>query len=228
MAMLLHIPRVLTAEQVAHCQETLVVGEWVDGKITAGGIAAKAKNNMQVSAKDPVAQQLSDMVVRALGGNALFLSAAMPLEVSPPLFNRYQDGQSYGVHFDAAVIPVPGARHRLRTDLAATLFLSAPDAYDGGELTLEGVHGGQQIKLPAGDMVLYPASSLHSVRPVTRGVRLASVFWVQSLVRGDDDRQILLDLDIAVQRIRNDDPDDPSVLPLTGIYQNLLRRWSAT
>ena len=134
----------------------------------------------------------------------------------------------YGGHFDAAVMRVPGARHRLRADLSVTLFLSAPDEYDGGELTLEGVHGGQRIKLPAGDMVLYPASSLHHVQPVTRGVRLASFFWVQSLVRDDDDRQILFDLDIAIQRIRKANPDDPAILPLTGIYHNLLRRWSET
>jgi PKHD-type hydroxylase len=206
----------------------LASADWTDGKVTAGAVAGKAKNNMQVAEKDPTGRKLSDMIVQALTGNALFLSAAMPLQVSPPIFNRYQDSQFYGGHFDAAVIQVPGARHRLRTDLAATLFLSAPDDYDGGELTLEGEHGGQRIKLPAGDLVLYPASSLHHVQPVTRGVRLASVFWVQSLVREDDDRQILLDLDIAIQRIRKANPDDVSILPLTGIYHNLLRRWSET
>jgi PKHD-type hydroxylase len=226
--MLLHIPRVLSPEQVAHCNEMLASADWTDGKVTAGAVAGKAKNNMQVAEKDPTGRKLSDMIVQALTGNALFLSAAMPLQVSPPIFNRYQDSQFYGGHFDAAVIQVPGARHRLRTDLAATLFLSAPDDYDGGELTLEGEHGGQRIKLPAGDLVLYPASSLHHVQPVTRGVRLASVFWVQSLVREDDDRQILLDLDIAIQRIRKANPDDVSILPLTGIYHNLLRRWSET
>lgn len=226
--MLLRIPRVLTAEQVAQFRETLDGAEWVDGKATAGIVATKAKNNMQVSATDPAAQKLGEMILHALQNNVLFLSAAMPLEVFPPMFNRYQGGQSYGGHFDAAVMQVPGARHRLRADLSATLFLSEPGEYDGGELTLEGVHGGQQIKLPAGDMVLYPASSLHHVQPVTRGARFASVFWVQSLVRGDDDRQILLDLDIAIQRIRKVNPDDASILPLTGIYHNLLRRWSET
>lgn len=226
--MLLHIPRVLTAEQVAQCKETLIRAEWVDGKTTAGSVASKAKNNTQVSAKDPAAQKLGDMIVRALQSNALFLAAAMPLEVFPPVFNRYQGGQSYGGHFDAAVMQVPDARHRLRADLSATLFLSAPDEYDGGELTLEGVHAGQRIKLPPGDIVLYPASNLHHVQPVTRGVRLAAIFWVQSLVRDDTDRQILLDLDIAIQRIRNVNPDDASILPLTGIYHNLLRRWSET
>ena len=226
--MLLHIPRVLTAEQVAQCKETLAGAEWIDGKATAGIEATKAKNNMQVSANDPAARKLGEMILRALYSNALFLSAAMPLEVLPPMFNRYQGGQSYGGHFDAALMQVPGSQHRLRTDLAATLFTSAPDEYDGGELTLEGAHGGQRIKLPAGDMVIYPASSLHHVQPVTRGVRLASIFWIQSLVRNDDDRQILLDLDIAIHRIRNVNPDDPSILSLTGIYHNLLRRWSET
>ena len=226
--MLLHIPRVLTAEQAAHCKEKLAGADWIDGKVTAGAIAGSAKNNVQVSEKDLTGRKLSDLIVHALTGNALFLSAAMPLQVSPPIFNRYQDGQSYGGHFDAAVIQVPGARHRLRTDLAATLFLSATDDYDGGELTLEGGYGGQRIKLPAGDLVLYPASSLHHVQAVTRGVRLAAVFWVQSLVRDDDDRQILFDLDIAIQRIRKANADDTSILPLTGIYHNLLRRWSET
>ena len=226
--MLLHVPRVLTREQVAQCKEMLVGAEWVDGKATAGITASKAKNNMQVSEKDPAARKLGEMILRALYSNALFLSAAMPLEVLPPMFNRYQDDQSYGGHFDAAIMQVPGSQHRLRTDLSATLFISAPDEYDGGELTLEGAHAGQRIKLPAGDMVIYPASSLHHVQPVTRGVRLASIFWIQSLVRNDDDRQILLDLDIAIHRIRNVYPDDPSILSLTGIYHNLLRRWSET
>jgi PKHD-type hydroxylase len=226
--MLMHVPRVLTAEQVALCREMLDGAEWVDGKVTAGIVATKAKNNMQVSAKDPAAGKLGEMILHALQSNALFLSVAMPLEVFPPMFNRYQGGQSYGGHFDAAVMQVPGAHHRLRADLSATLFLSAPDEYEGGELTLEGVHGGQQIKLPAGDIVLYPASSLHHVQPVTRGARLASVFWVQSLVRDDDDRRILLDLDIAIQRIRKVNPDDASIIPLTGVYHNLLRRWSET
>ena len=226
--MLLHIPRVLTLQQVTQCRETLNGAEWVDGKVTAGIVASKAKNNMQVSANDQAARKLGEMILQALLNNAPFLAAAMPLEVLPPMFNRYQNGQSYGGHFDAAVVQVPGAGHRLRADLSATLFLSAPDEYDGGELTLEGAHGGQRIKLPAGDIVLYPASSLHHVTPVTRGVRLASVFWVQSLVRDDDDRQILLDLDFAIQRIRKVNPDDPSIVPLTGIYHNLLRRWSET
>ena len=226
--MLLHIPRVVTAEQVAQCKETLGGAEWVDGKTTAGIEATKAKNNMQASAKDSAAQTLGEIILRALYSNALFLSAAMPLEVLPPMFNRYQGGQSYGGHFDAALMQVPGSQHRLRTDLSATLFLSEPDEYDGGELTLAGAHAGQRIKLPAGDMVIYPASSLHHVQPVTRGVRLASIFWIQSLVRNDDDRQILLDLDIAIHRIRNANPDDPSILSLTGVYHNLLRRWSET
>jgi len=226
--MLLHIPKVLTAEQVAQSKEALGGAEWVDGKVTAGIEASKAKDNMQVSATDPAARTLGEMILRALYSNALFLSAAMPLEVLPPMFNRYQGGQSYGGHFDSALMQVQGSQHRLRTDLSATLFISAPDEYDGGELILEGVHGGQRIKLPAGDMVIYPASSLHHVQPVPRGVRLASIFWIQSLVRNDDDRQILLDLDIAIHRIRNANPEDPSILPLTGIYHNLLRRWSET
>jgi len=226
--MLLHIPGVLTPEQVAQTRELLDQAEWVDGRATAGHQSALAKNNMQVAENHPAGRQAGDMIVRALERNALFLSAALPLKVFPPLFNRYQGGQSFGTHVDNAVRQVTGTPHRVRTDLSATLFLAAPEDYDGGELSVEDTYGVHAVKLPAGHMVLYPASSLHHVRPVTRGARLAAFFWIQSMVRDDGQRTLLFDLDTAIQRISRDMPSHPSAVQLTGVYHNLLRRWADT
>jgi PKHD-type hydroxylase len=224
--MLLQVPDVLTAEQVASCRKTLEAAEWVDGRITAGHQSARAKNNLQMREDVEDAKKLGDVVLAALENNPLFMSAALPLKVFPPLFNRYQDGQSFGNHVDNAIRQVAGTPHRVRTDLSATLFFSNPDEYDGGELVIEDTYGVHSVKLPAGHLILYPASSVHHVRPVTRGVRIGSFFWIQSMVRDDGERTILFDLDVAIQRLMNDVPDHSSVVELTSLYHNLLRRWA--
>jgi PKHD-type hydroxylase len=166
------------------------------------------------------------MILSALGQNALFIAAALPLRVFPPLFNRYTGGQSFGTHVDNAIRQVTGASHRIRTDLSATLFFAGPDEYDGGELAIEDTYGTHSVKLPAGHMILYPSTSLHHVRPVTRGARLASFFWIQSMVRDDGERTLLFDLDTAIQRLNAGNPDHPVAVQLTGVYHNLLRRWA--
>jgi PKHD-type hydroxylase len=224
--MLLHIPDILTAEQVAHCRQKLDQADWVDGRVTAGHQSARAKDNLQLPEDHPAARELGELILMALQNNPLFMAAALPLKVFPPLFNRYQGGQSFGTHVDNAVRQVTGTPHRVRTDLSATLFLAGPEEYDGGELSVEDTYGLHNVKLPAGHLILYPASSLHHVRPVTRGARLASFFWVQSMVRDDGQRTLLFDLDMAIQRISGEVPDHPSVIQLTGVYHNLLRRWA--
>ncbi len=228
--MLIQIPDVLTPEQVAHGRKLLDEADWIDGKVTAGHQSAKAKDNMQLPEGSPVARELGDMIVSALGKNALFVSAALPLRVFPPLFNRYSGGQSFGTHVDNAIRQVPGTPHRIRTDLSATLFFAAPDEYDGGELCVEDAYGVQRVKLPPGHMVLYPATSLHHVTPVTRGARICSFFWLQSMIRDDGRRSLLFDLDLAIQRLSRDLPDNPSAqqstVQLTGVYHNLLRQWA--
>ena len=224
--MLLHIPEVLTAEQVASCRRALDAAEWVDGRVTAGHQSALAKDNLQLPEDHPAAREWGEQIVMALERNALFMSAALPAKVFPPLFNRYEGGQSFGSHVDNAVRQVAGTTHRVRTDISATLFLSGADEYDGGELLVEDTYGVQQVKLPAGDLILYPAGSLHRVRPVTRGARLASFFWIQSMVRDDGERTLLFDLDTAVQRLISERADHPAALQLTGVYHNLLRRWA--
>jgi PKHD-type hydroxylase len=166
------------------------------------------------------------LILTALQNNFLFMAAALPLKVFPPLFNRYQEGQSFGAHVDNAVRQITGTPHRVRTDLSATLFLASPEEYDGGELSVEDTYGLHNVKLPAGHLILYPATSLHHVRPVTRGARLASFFWIQSMVRDDGQRTLLFDLDMAIQRIGGEVPDHPSVIQLTSVYHNLLRRWA--
>jgi PKHD-type hydroxylase len=224
--MLLQIRNVLTAEQVARGRRVLEEAEWVDGRVTAGHQSARAKDNLQISEGHPAARELGETIVSALERHPLFLSAALPFRVFPPLFNRYEVGQTFGSHVDNAVRQVPGTPHRIRTDLSATLFFSEPQEYEGGELVIEDLFGVHQVKLPAGHMVLYPASSLHQVRPVTRGARLASFFWIQSLVRDDGERTLLFDLDRAIQTLGSETPDHPAVLELTNVYHNLLRRWS--
>jgi PKHD-type hydroxylase len=215
--MLLPVADVLTAPQQA---------EWVDGRVTAGHQSARAKRNRQLAEDSPAARRLGDLVVGALQQHALFVSAALPLRVFPPLFNRYEGGESFGTHVDNAIRQVPGTPHRLRTDVSATLFLSGPEEYDGGELVVEDTYGVHTVKLPAGHLILYPATSLHHVRPVTRGTRLAAFFWIQSMVRDDGQRTLLFDLDTAIQGLSREQPDHPSAVQLIGVYHNLLRRWA--
>jgi PKHD-type hydroxylase len=224
--MLLHIPKVLSDAELAECRRRLDEADWVDGRATVGYQGARVKDNRQVPEGHPVARRLGDLILGALERSPLFLSAALPLKVLPPLFNRYEDGQNYGSHIDGAIRQVPGTPHRVRTDLSATLFLSAPEDYDGGELTVEDTYGSRQVKLPAGDLVLYPGTSVHHVRPVTRGARIASFFWVQSMVREDSQRTMLFELDTAIQQVAGATPDSPAVVQLTNVYHNLLRRWA--
>ncbi|MCI0659604.1 MAG: Fe2+-dependent dioxygenase [Acidobacteria bacterium] len=224
--MLLQIPDVLTAEQVAQFREKLGQAEWVDGRITAGHQSARAKDNLQLSEEHPVARELGEMIIIALQDNSLFMSAALPHKVFPPLFNRYRSGQSFGTHVDNAIRQLAGTTYRVRTDLSATLFLSQPDEYDGGELAVEDTYGLHNVKLHAGNLILYPSSSLHRVNPVTRGERIASFFWVQSMVRDDGERALLFDLDMAIQRLTQENPNHQSAIELTCVYHNLLRRWA--
>jgi PKHD-type hydroxylase len=224
--MLLQIPNVLSADEVASGRQRLEAAAWIDGRVTAGHQSAMAKHNQQLPDDSPVARQLGDEILSALQRNPLFISAALPARVFPPLFNRYQGGHSFGNHVDNAIRHVPGTPHRIRTDLSATLFFVEPDEYDGGELVVEDTYGVHAVKLPAGHLVLYPSTSLHHVRPVTRGARLASFFWIQSMVRDDGERTLLFDLDSAIQIVGQGHPDHPAAVPLTGVYHNLLRRWA--
>lgn len=224
--MLLAIPEVLTSEQVAQARQILQAAEWVDGRVTAGHQSSRTKDNMQIPEDHPAARQLGEMILGALSQNALFISAALPHRIFPPLFNRYQGGQSFGTHVDNAIRQVTGTAHRIRTDLSATLFFAHPDEYDGGELNVEDTYGTHSVKLPAGHLILYPATSLHHVRPVTRGARLSSFFWIQSMIRDDSRRSLLFDLDMAIQRLNRDVPDHSSAVQFTGVYHNLLREWA--
>lgn len=228
--MLLHIPDILSAEQLAHCRAKLASAAWADGRITAGHQSAKAKDNAQLPENDPVAVELGALVLDALGRSSTFFSAALPRRIYPPLFNRYAGGQSFGFHVDNAVRydRSRGTAEPVRTDLSATLFLNSPEDYDGGELVIEDTFGMQSVKLKAGDMVLYPGTSLHRVTPVTRGERLASFFWIQSLLREDAQRRLMFEMDVAIRLLTRDVPDHPSLVQLTGVYHNLLRRWSDT
>lgn len=224
--MLLRIPDVLTSDGVAHARKLLDAADWIDGKVTAGHQSARSKENLQIAEDHPVAREIGASITRALSGNPLFLSAALPKQIFPPLFNRYSGGQRFGTHVDNAIRHHQQSGQRIRTDLSATVFLSAPEEYDGGELMIEDTYGVHRVKLPAGHMVLYPASSLHHVVPVTRGTRLASFFWIQSMVRDDGERALLFDLDSAIQRVAAAGPDQPVLVQLTGVYHNLLRRWA--
>lgn len=224
--MLVSIPDLLTQEETARARQALEQAEWIDGRVTAGVQSARAKNNLQLPEEHPTARELGDLILSALQRNALFMAAALPLRVFPPLFNRYDGGQSFGAHIDNAIRQVTGTPHRVRTDLSATLFFTAPEDYDGGELIIEDTYGVHTAKLPAGHLVLYPSSSLHHVKPVTRGSRICSFFWIQSMVRDDGQRTLLFDLDVAIQRIVQDVPDHPAGVQLTGVYHNLLRRWA--
>jgi PKHD-type hydroxylase len=222
--MLLPIPDILSTEQVRHARRLLDAADWIDGRVTAGPQSARVKNNLQLADDHPAARELGDLVLGALPRSALFMSAALPLRVFPPLFNRYDGGQSFGSHVDNAVRQVPGTAMRMRTDLSATLFLAGPDEYDGGELLVEDTYGVHQVKLPAGHLILYPATSLHHVNPVTQGARIASFFWIQSMVKDDGERTLLFDLDAAIQRVSVDLPASQAAVQLTSVYHNLLRR----
>jgi PKHD-type hydroxylase len=224
--MVLPIPDVLSAEEVAEARRLLATAEWVDGRVTAGPQSARVKDNLQLPETHPVARRIGEIILAALGRNALFVSAALPLRVFPPLFNCYRGGQSFDNHVDNAIRQARATGATVRTDLSATLFLADPDEYDGGELMVEDTYGVHSVKLPAGHMVLYPASSLHKVTPVTRGQRIASFFWIQSMLRDDGERTLLFDLDTAIQRLTVDRPDHPAAVQLTSVYHNLLRRWA--
>jgi PKHD-type hydroxylase len=226
--MLVRIPQVLNAQQVKDCRAALETADWSDGRATAGYLSARVKDNAQVPEGHPVARRLGDMILDELDRNQLFISAALPLKVVPPLFNRYAGGQAYGGHVDGAIRPVFGTPHRVRTDLSATLFLSEPSDYDGGELVVQDLAGETRVKFPAGDMVLYPGTSVHRVEPVSRGVRLASFFWIQSMVREDAKRELLFQLDTGLQQLGTDVPGHEAVVQLMGVYHNLLRLWSDT
>lgn len=228
--MLLQLPQVLNAEQVAHCRQRLDQAAWADGRMTAGYQSALAKDNAQLPENDPVARELGGLILEALSRNSTFFSAALPQRIYPPLFNRYAGGQSFGFHVDNAVRydRSRGGVDPIRTDLSATLFLSAPEEYDGGELVIEDTYGTHSVKLQAGDMVLYPGTSLHKVTPVTRGERIASFFWIQSLLREDAQRRLMFELDVSIRRLTQDVPEHPALVQLTGVYHNLLRRWSET
>jgi PKHD-type hydroxylase len=223
--MLIHIPDVFSKAEVAALRSRLDSGPWADGNATSGHQSATAKVNRQLPEDSAEAREVGTLVVQALNANPMFVSAALPHTVFPPLFNAYEGGERFDVHVDNAVRQRGSVR--IRSDLSATLFLSEPEAYDGGDLIIEEMYGPQSVKLPAGDLVLYPSKSLHRVTPVTRGARVSSVFWIQSLVRDDADRETLFRLDVAIQRVSADrGPKDEAVLELTAVYHNLLRRWA--
>ena len=228
--MLLAIPDVLDATQVAEFRTALDGADWADGRITAGHQSAQAKDNAQLPEGSPVANALGERLLTALSRNSTFFAAALPKRIYPPLFNRYADGQTFGWHVDNAVRydRSRGGVDPVRTDLSATLFLADPDDYDGGELEIEDTYGTQRVKLPAGHMVLYPGTSLHRVLPVTRGARVASFFWMQSMVRDDARRRMLFELDVSIRQLTAELRDHDALVRLTGVYHNLLRQWAET
>jgi len=225
--MLLHIPDVLSREQVMQMRAMLDAADWTDGRETVGAQGAQVKRNQQLPDASPLRQQLGEVVLAALAKNPLYHAAALPLRTLSPRFNRYQGGGQYGFHVDGAVMALSGDA-QLRSDVSCTLFLSEPDEYDGGELIVNDTYGEHEVKLPAGDLIVYPSSSLHRVTPVTRGARMASFFWVQSLIRDDSRRRLLFELDASIQRLTQTGADAASLLQLTGVYHNLLRQWAET
>ncbi|RXH58800.1 Fe2+-dependent dioxygenase [Granulicella sibirica] len=224
--MLLTIPDVLTVAQVKEMRAKLDAADWVDGKVTAGYQAQRVKENHQLPEGHPLAAELGEIVLGALARSPLFMSAALPLRVFPPMFNRYTGGGHFGTHVDTAIRAMASTGQRIRTDISATLFLAGPEEYEGGELMVEDSYGSHSVKLPAGQMVLYPATSLHRVEPVTRGARVASFFWIQSMIRSDADRTLLFDLDQGIQRVAAEAPGSGAAVALTGVYHNLMRRWA--
>ena len=224
--MLLEIPGLLSKDQAATMRATLLASEWVDGKVTAGHQSAQAKQNRQLPETSQVAITQQKIILAALQKNGLFMSAALPQRVFPPLFNRYEGGEHFNNHVDNAIRLLPTGG-QLRTDLSATLFLTEPEDYDGGELLVDDTYGAHKVKLNAGDLILYPATSLHRVTPVTRGARISAFFWIQSLIRDDGQRTLLFDLDLSIQRLRQDIGEHAALISQTGVYHNLLRRWSS-
>ena len=224
--MILTIANVLSPQQLEKCRQALLHADWVDGRTTAGHVAAQAKQNRQLPLDHPLARELGELILQQLASQPRFIAAALPARILPPRFNQYTGGGTYDNHIDNAIFAVPGTGQRLRSDISCTLFFSDPDDYDGGELVIEDTFGTQSVKLPAGHMVVYPGSSLHRVTPVTRGTRLASFFWVQSLVREDHRRRLLWELDQSIQALTADRASHDSISKLTGIYHNLIREWS--
>lgn len=224
--MMIHVPNVLSLGQVADCRRLLEAADWTDGKATVGEQGALVKRNRQLPELSPVGRQLGEMILVALSKSPLFFSAALPLKTVPPLFNRYEGGEHYGMHIDGAVRAVPGSSHFIRTDLSSTLFLTDPGEYDGGELVVADTFGQHSVKLPAGDLILYPASSLHRVNPVTRGARVSSFFWTQSMVADARHRELLFQMDQNIQKLRGKHGESEETVALAGQYHNLLRMWS--
>jgi PKHD-type hydroxylase len=226
--MLARIPKLLSGAQVADLRRALDAADapWVDGRVTAGHQGAPVKRNLQVDEASPLARELRDIVLAELERNALFISAVLPHRVYPPMFNRYGEGMHFGTHVDGAVRMIPGSGHKLRTDLSATLFLADPESYDGGELIIENDFGSETVKLAAGDAVVYTSTSRHRVTPVTRGVRTACVFWIQSLIRDDAKRELLFELDRTIQRLTETSANPESLVRLAGQYHTLLRLWT--
>lgn len=224
--MLIEIADVFTADEVDEMRTRLLAEPWVDGKVTAGQRSARDKFNRQLNEDSALGMLFGQRILARLSENALFMSAALPKRIYPPLFNRYSGGEAFGFHIDNAIRGIKGVRERVRTDLSATLFLTDPQTYDGGELVIRDTFGERSVKLPAGHLVLYPGTSVHKVNPVTRGERVAAFFWIESLVREDSQRSLLLDMDVAIQRLNAQHADDESLLQLSGVYHNLLRRWS--
>jgi len=223
--MLLHIPDILGREQVAQLRAALDAADWIDGRETVGTQGAQVKRNRQLPDASPLRRQLGEVVLAALAKSPLYHAATLPLRTLPPRFNRYEGGGEYGMHVDGSVMALPNGE-QLRSDISCTLFLSDPDEYDGGELIVSDTYGEHEVKLPAGDAIIYPSSSLHRVQPVTRGARMAAFFWVQSLVRDDGRRRLLYELDASIQRLVATGADRDAVLQLTGTYHNLLRQWA--
>lgn len=225
--MLLCIPNILTPDEVSALRAQLDVADWQDGRHTAGPQSSQIKRNAQIPLNSPILPDLQARLIRALTGNPLWMSAVLPVHILPPMFNRYEGGQTFGTHVDNAIRVFPGEGRQIRTDVSCTLFLSDPEEYDGGELLVEGHYGAQSVKLPAGHCVIYPSTSLHQVTPVTRGARVSSFFWVQSMLRDDTRREMLFDLDQTIQSLSAQlGMNNSEVLRLTGIYHNLIRQWA--
>jgi PKHD-type hydroxylase len=224
--MIVEVPRVFSPAETEQIVARLRAAEWIDGKATAGAQSQRVKSNRQLASDDVLGKQMGQEIIDRLAQNAVFMSAALPKRIYPPLFNRYAGGEAFGFHIDNAIRGVRASRERVRTDLSVTLFLTEPDSYDGGELVIRDTYGEHSVKLPAGSMILYPGSSVHKVMPVRRGERIASFFWVESLVREDSQRSLLLEMDVAIQRLTQQEAGEDSLIQLTGCYHNLLRMWA--